>query len=102
MREAEKIRMNTEAEHKNNEREIEEMHLLEYMKEVAQESYAVDNNRLQTYIKSQVKKAPVQKYSKASTTATRLGFANVGFTKADLAGTNVIARGNFLDCAGDE
>jgi hypothetical protein len=83
-----------EAELKNQDRFQEELQLLEYVRNVSEEPWAKDNSRLETFIKQQLKKGPPKKPKQSTNnTTSRLGFANTGYTKMNVAGTNEITRG---------
>ncbi|KAJ3273560.1 hypothetical protein HDV01_004327 [Terramyces sp. JEL0728] len=76
----------------------EDMKFKTYMQDVANERWALKNPRIQEYVKRQLRKHEREKvvHSK-SKTHHRLGFQGHQYDSIDLAGTNEIAKGNYLD-----
>ncbi|KAI8909515.1 hypothetical protein EDD86DRAFT_190728 [Gorgonomyces haynaldii] len=91
----EKLKIKKEALEKEAELQKEEKELEEYMRHIAQEPWARDNYRLQSYIKDHLQK-PLEAKKKDPSTSNRLGFANQGYSHVDLQGTNEIAKGPYL------
>ena len=80
--------------------EEEENSLIEYMKEISQEKWASDNKRLQKFIQHELLKPRKRNEKKQINTTNRLGFTNDGYSNVELAGTNEIQKGDFLQSLG--
>eukprot|EP00842_Homolaphlyctis_polyrhiza_P005814 jgi/Hompol1/6233/HPOL_004914-RA len=77
--------------------EQEDQMLQNYMKQTAQEPWAIKNKRLQKFITDTTRPRPSSAAKKpGSNTTARLGFANNGYSKIELARTNEVATGDFL------
>lgn len=71
-----------------------------YMIEVANEPWALKNPRIQEYVKKQLKKSAamqVKPSKESSKTHRRLGFQGHQYSVVDLAGSNDIVKGQYLD-----
>ncbi|KAJ3313666.1 hypothetical protein HDV04_001676 [Boothiomyces sp. JEL0838] len=71
-----------------------------YMIEVANEPWALKNPRIQEYVKKQLKKSAamqVKPSKESSKTHRRLGFQGHQYSVVDLAGSNDVVKGQYLD-----
>ncbi len=105
IRQKEKQERILEATSLNQDRNLGDEQFEEYMNNIANESWAKNNIRIQKYVKEHALKKKHYTVAKdVKDTHSRIGFAGHSYEKIDLVGTNEICRGSYpnLDLNGSK